>query len=215
MTPQQIEEISRQRYNAVNDTFWSQAEIFNYIYLACLELADEDYSVERLYTSSTIVGTADYDFPSNAIAVKRVTWNGRKLTKIDMIEDDVLTGLNQETTATGNPEYYYIWNQTFYLRPVPASVATLKIWTYNQPSMIVSATQDLEVPSQFHGRITNAVLKHMSAKDSNPTMAQYYDAAWERDKFEIKKAVRKMKRADKFTTTKDEQMVVETYIGGS
>lgn len=215
MTPSQIEEVARQSYNAVNDTFWSQAEIFNYIYLAQLEISGEEFSVERTYSTTTTIGTQDYDFPSNTVAIKRVTWDGRKLTKIDMIEDDVLTGLNQNTTDTGNPEFYWVWNKTIYLRPVPSSAATLKIWSFNEPSMISSATQTLDVPSQFHGRLANYILMKMAAKDSNPQMASYYRDLWLTDKDEIKREIKRIKRADKFTTVKDEQMVVETYIGGS
>src|SRR3990167_9776787 len=122
MTPAQIELSARRRYNAVNDTMWSESEMWDMIYGACLEVSDEGYVIERTYTVSTVASTQDYDFPTNTIAVKRATWDGRKLTRIDMIEDDALTGLNQTTTDTGNPEFYWIWNDTISLRPVPSSV---------------------------------------------------------------------------------------------
>jgi hypothetical protein len=215
MTPAEIELHARRRYNAVNDTFWSQQEIFDYIYAACLEVADEALAVQRLYSTSTVIGQQEYDFPGNTIAIKRVTWNGRKLTKIDMIEDDALTGLNQTTSDTGNPEFYWVWNETISLRPVPASVETLKVYSLNEPSSISTGTQTIEIPTQHHGRLINFVLHAMAAKDQNYDAAQWYLGQWNNDKLKIRQSVARMKRTDKFTTVKDENMVIETFIGGT
>jgi hypothetical protein len=214
MTPSEIELMCRRKYNSVNDSFWSEQEIFDLIYAAELELCDEGYVAERVYSTSTVIGTQEYDYPDYALAIKRVTWDGKKLTRIDMIEDDLVTGLNQTTTDTGNPEFYWIWNNVISLRPVPSSVATLKIWTYNQPSTISSGSQTLEVPTQYHARICNFVLSQMAAKDSNYNAATYYLNIWNADKIKIKQSMRKSKRTDKFTSVKDEQMQVETQIGG-
>lgn len=211
MTPAQIEEYARRRYNAVGDTFWSQEEIFQHIYDACLEMSRECLSVERTYSTTTVSGTQGYDFPTNAMAIKRVTWNGRKLTPMDMREDDAITGLNMATTDTGNPEFYWIWNQTIYLRPIPGSAQTLKLWTYNFPST-VTTTSTLEIPEQFHLKIPNYVNQQMALKDQNFTAAEYYSSLWERDKTDIKRWMKKMKRADGFATVKDENMIVETFI---
>lgn len=214
MTPEDIELAARRRYNAVNDTFWSQQEIFDLIYAACLEVADDAYCIERTYSTSTVAGTQEYDFPTSANAIKRVTWDGKKLTRIDMIEDDLITGLNQDTTDQGDPEYYWIWNNTISLRPVPSSVGTLKIWTYNTPSEITTATQDVEIPDVHHSRLLNFVLSSMAAKDSNYTAAQYYLALWEKDKIKIRQSMRRAKRGDKFTSVKSEELIAETQIGG-
>lgn len=214
MTPGELVTQARNRYNAIGDSFWSDSELYNLIYMAICEVADEGLVLERTYTTSTVSGTQEYDFPGNAISIKRVTWSGTKLTKIDMIEDDVVTGLNQATTETGNPEYYWIWQNTLSLRPIPGSVATLKVWAYIYPSTITSATQTLELPTQYHMRLLNYMLSAMCAKDSNFEAAVYYLNLWDRDKQLIKQSMRRQKRADKFTTVKDENMVVETYLGG-
>ena len=212
MTPSEVELTARRTYNAVNDTFWSQQEIFDYIYAACLEISEEGYVIERRYSSTTVSGTQEYDFPTNAIAIKRITWSGRKLTKIDMIEDDALTGLNQATTDTGNPEYYWIWDRTISLRPIPGSAATLRLWTYNVQGSITSASTTLEIPTQHHMRLVNYVLHRMAAKDSNYKASDYYLNIWREDKLQIKRSMRKLQRADKFTTVKDENLTVETFI---
>ena len=214
MTPAEIEEMARRRYNAVNDTFWAQDEIFDMIYAACLEICDEGHAVERVYTTPTVASTQGYDFPTNAISVKRITYEGVKLTPMDMRDDDALTAMNQNTTSTGTPAYYWIWDRTIYLRPVPAAVGTLKIWTYNKQNEISAATTTIEIPGQHHARLINPVLSGMAAKDSNFKAADWYLKLWEQDKVRIKMSMRKMKRADGFATVKDESLVIESRIGG-
>lgn len=211
MTPLELEEYARRRYNAVDDTFFSSAEIMDYIYHACQELAQESQVIERIYTTTTVASTQAYDFPTNAMSFKRVTWNGRKLALIDMREDDAITGMNQATTDTGDPEVYWIWNRAIYLRPIPSSAQTLKMWSFNFPSE-VSTTSTLEVPEQFHLKLANYVNQQMAVKDQNFIAAKYYGTLWEKDKLDVKRTMRKLKRGDGFSSTKDENMIVETII---
>lgn len=211
MTPTALEEYARQRYNAVNDTFWSQAEILNYMYVACMEMANRCGAIERTYSSTTVSGTQAYDFPTNAAEIKRVTWDGTKLIPIDMRDDDALTAMNQDTTDTGNPTYYWQWNNAVYLRPIPASAATLKVWARAFPgALTVSST--LEIPEQYHTRLANSILQQMAAKDQNFDAANYYGSAWRQDLEDVKQEMRRKKRADGFASVKDENLVVETSI---
>lgn len=207
MTPDELEEYCRQNYNAVNDTFWASSEIMNYIRHACTEIAQFGMVIERTYETATFDGTQGYDFPTNVKDVKRVTWNGKKLIPIDMRLDDAMTGMNMETTDTGNPESYWIWNRTIYLRPIPGSAETLKLWTHNFPAE-VSSTSTLDVPEEYHMDLADAVLQRMAAKDENFSAAQYYGAIWEKKKLEIRKDMRRKKRADGFATVKDENYVI-------
>lgn len=207
MTPDQLEEYSRQRYNAVNDTFWSSTEIMSYITAASNDLARDTFVIERTYETTTVSGTQGYDYPTNAKDIKRVTWNGVKLIPIDMRLDDAMTGMNMATTDTGNPESYFIWNRTIYLRPIPGSAATLKLWTHNYPST-VSSTSTLEVPDEYHYDLADCVNMHMALKDQNFTAATYYGQLWEKKKSDIRKDMRRKKRADGFATVKDENYVI-------
>ena len=212
MTPTQIETLARNRYNAVNDTFWSQAEIFTYLDGACLEVARECLLIERTYSATTVASTQEYAFPTNTIAIKRVTWNGLKLKPITMREDDGVTGLNMTTTATGTPQYYWTWNYTIALRPIPNAAYTLKIWSYNLPSAI-SSTSTLEVPSEFHWDLANYVNREMALKDSNMNAAQEYSMLWEKSVKQMKSWSKKRKRGDAFGQVQDEEQLVESYLG--
>lgn len=205
MTPSEIELMARRRFNAVNDTFFSQQEIFDYIYAACLKISDETGAIERVYTTSTVVDQQDYDYPTNTIGIKRVTYEGRRLEKIDMIEDDVITGLNQDTTATGSPLYYWTWENTISLRPIPAEVGTLKIWSLNEPSAITSASAVLEIPSVYHEKLVTYVLGCMKDKDKDYAGADREWAKFDDDVKRIRQSIRRLKRTDKFAVVKDEE----------
>lgn len=189
MTPTAIELYARNSYNAVNDTFWTQDEIFGYIYGASLIMAKDAKCIERTYTTTTGVGTQEYDFPTNVMGIKRITYGGMKLTQITMREDDQLTSYNQTITDQGTSAFYWIWNETISLRPIPGAATTLKLWTYNYPG-VVSVNSTLEIPERYHVELTNFVLMKMAAKDQNYEAAQYYEKKFDED---VKKVIRNMK----------------------
>lgn len=212
MTITQLLTSARRRYNSVNDSFFADEELINILYDACLDFARTTLCIERVYTTSTVASQQEYDYPTSAIAIKRIQYNGKKLQPINMRQDDSITALNQSTTATGDPQYYYIYNETIYLRPIPAGVGTLKIWTYNEAQELTVAST-LEIPTQFHLDLVDYMASEMAAKDLNFTTAKYYLEKWERRKAEAKKWTQKKKRTDGFGSVMDEEISIETYLG--
>jgi len=214
MTTQEVMTASRNKYNSVGDTFYSDAEIYDLIYEACLEFANECFSIiEATYTTTTVASTQEYAKPSLTIGISRVTYNGQKLQKIDMRDDDSLTLLNQSTTATGTPQYYYEWGDSIFLRPIPDAAQSLKIFSYNEPQAVTS-TSTLEIPTQFHRDLTNFVVSELCAKDENTNMAAFYDNKWKQGIARAKKYLQKKKRGDSFATVKNEDTLPVTFLGG-
>jgi hypothetical protein len=212
MTPLQINTAARQRYNAVGDSFWSDAEIYDLIYQACTELATKAYLIERYYTASTVADTQQYSYPTNAFAIKRITYDGVRLTRIDFRQDDMLTLWNQATTATGTPQYWAEFNQVFYLRPIPSAVGTLGVYAYAQPQTIIS-TSTLEIPDEWHMDLVYFINREMSAKNKNYEGAQYYGTLWEKT---VERAVQfgqRKKRGDSFAIVQDVDILPETIVG--
>lgn len=197
MSPTDIELAARNRYNAVGDSFWSQAEIFMLIYDACLDMARECFLIETTYTTSTVASQRAYDYPTNTISIKRIEYNNAKLEPVSFREDDYIVGYNQSVTSTGTPMYYSIWDETIYLRPTPSGVGTLTIYSYNEPSEVTS-TSTLEIPTQFHMDIVSYVVSEMCSKDQNYTGAQWFLNKWEKAKLSAKRYARKQKRGDSF-----------------
>lgn len=212
MTPTEIETAARNRYNSIGDSFFSSEEILSLMWDACLDITRECNLIERTYTTSTVASQQEYSFPTSTITIKRITYDGKKLKPISMREDDAITGLNQSTTSEGTPQYYFIWNETIYLRPIPSSIATLKIFTYNEPSQILTSST-LEIPTQFHLDLVDYIVSEMAAKDSNFTAAKYYADKWERSKTDVKKWQKRRLRGDSFATVQDEDAMIEGYLG--
>lgn len=210
MTPAQIEQAARERYNAVGETFWSSSEIMTLIYGACLELAIETLCIEQTYTTTTVSGTAEYAYPTNTISIKYITYNGIPVDPIDLDQGNSITLNTVTSNTTGSPLGYSIWNDTITLWPTPNDAQTLKIYSYNEPQEVTS-NSTLEVPSVFHLRLVNYVVSEMYAKDKDFSSAKYYKGIWENDKIHIKRWVAKRKRGHRFAAVKDEEALPGSY----
>ncbi len=182
------------------------------MYDACLQMARECKLVTNLYSTSTVADQQEYATPSNTISIKRVTYDGKKLRPITMREDDQITGFNQSSVSTGTPSYYWVWNEVIYLRPIPSAVATLKIWSFNEPS-VISITSSLEIPSQFHMDLVNYIVAEMAAKDSNFTAARHFLAKWEKSKSDAKRWAMKQNKGDSFNSVINEDMSSDNFLG--
>ena len=212
MTPTQVETSARNRYNAISDSFFSSSEILDYMWQACIDLTRETNLIENLYSTSTIVGQQVYAYPTYAIDVKRISYEGQKLKKITMREDDIVTGMQQATTDQGTPAFYYFWNKQIYLRPIPSAVGTLKIYTHNEPA-VITATSVLEIPTHFHMDLVYYICATMAMKDSNTDAYQLYEKKWAEVKDNAKKWARLNKRSDSYSTVQDEEQLYGAYLG--
>lgn len=212
MTPSEINEYARQQYNAVGDTFYTDAELYRHIFAAELELAMKAGCIKNVYTTSTVVSTQEYSRPSGAIIIKRISYEGTKLAPISMREDDAITLMNQATTQTGTPQFYYEWGASFFLRPVPDAVGTLKIYSVDKPQP-VTATSVLDVPDRYHDKIADYLLERMARKDKNYGGAKEFAASWADTVLEAIRHERRRLRGDQFTGIQDDAALAENVIG--
>ena len=165
MTVTQVLTAARNKYNAVGDSFFSDSELLTLLHEACIQINKKAKIIEATYSTSTVASQQEYAYPTNTVEIKRVTYDGRKLEPISFQDDDLITGYDQDTTSTGTPSTYFIWNETISLRPVPSAVGTLKIYSFNEPSeLTVSST--IEIPSLFHMDLVNFMVSEMAAKEA-------------------------------------------------
>lgn len=213
MTSAQIEASARNKYNATGDTFYTSAEIVDYIYQAQLELSQACPIIEAVYSTTSVASQREYSYPSNTSLIKRIEFNGKKLAPITFRDDDAVTGLNAATTSTGTPDFYATWNRTLYLRPVPATAAlTIKIFSINEPQVMTTSSA-LEVPSLFHMDIVDYVVSQMAYKDENTRVGQLYEGRWERAKARAVAWCRKRKRGDSFAAVQSEEQHAASQFG--
>lgn len=212
MTPQELVLYARQQYNAVGNTFFADEELFKHIWAAQMRLARDALCIQRVYTTSTVASQQEYSFPTNAIGVKRITCDGVKLHHITFREDDSLTLSNSTTTSTGRPQYFALWNKTLYLRPIPDSVYTVKIFTYNRPQEVTSSSS-LEVPEEYHQDLMDFILAKMCLKDQNFQGEASYMAKWNESVIRCKRDQKKLLRTESYTAVQDLELLPTTVIG--
>ncbi len=212
MTPLQLEQACRERYNAVGSTFWSSSEIFTLIYNAQMDFCNRTHAIESTYQTTTVADTQEYDLPSTVIAVKRATWKGFRLTPINQNDDDLITAFDTDTTSSGDPRYFWVWNNKIVLRPIPSSAETLKIWSHNMPET-VSSTSTLDISPAFHTWLIDYVVSFMVAKDENLVLARYYMDLWESNIVKAKNVIARNKRANGFNYVRDEDQIEVSVIG--
>lgn len=214
MTPAQVEEAARRRYNGEGDTFFSQDEVFKLIYEGELELATFGLVIEDTDTSITTVdGTRGYAFPTGFIAVKRIEYDGNKLQITDFREDDRLTLSNSSTTAKGSPQFYQIFAKTLYLRPIPDAAETLTIYGYKEPTLLTTASTTLSVPTEFHMDLVDFVSMMLCAKDKDYEGMAVYERRWMAAKNRARQWMRRRMRTDSYSVVKSEELLSVTVIG--
>jgi hypothetical protein len=215
VTPAQVEEAARRRYNAVNANFWVQDDVFKVIYEAEQILATEALCIEDTDTSiTTVAGTRAYGIPSLVIAIKRIEYDGAKLQKIDFREDDALTLNNADAAAQGNVQYYLEFDGQIFLRPLPSAAETLTIYCYKEATLLTTASTTLSVPVVCHTALIDYVVAQMAAKDGNYNLYDRMIERWEMNKIRLKQWFKKRKRTDSFAVVKDEENLAATILGG-
>jgi hypothetical protein len=215
MTLTELVTFIRQRYNAVGDNFFSDDEMYRYIWAAEMELAHKAYVIESTLTTTSVDGQREYAYPTNTLAIKRVTYNGRKLAYATFREDDTLTLGNSAATTEGEPIVYSLWDSTLYLRPIPdTSALSIVIFSYSEPQEVTSSSV-LEVPTIWQLGLADYCLHLMAGKDKNFQAAEMYKKAWDATVFEAIKWSRKRLRGDSFHSVKDESAMIEPPFIGS
>src|SRR4051794_5385415 len=121
MTPAQIEAAARNKYNSTGDTFYTSAEIVDYIYQAQLELAQVCPIIEAVYTTTSVASQQEYSYPTNTNTIKRVTYDGKKLPPISYRDEDTVPVLSPTTNPSPTHDFNADWNRALCLKNRPAA----------------------------------------------------------------------------------------------
>ena len=206
MTPTEIVTMARQLHNVVGDTFWTDTELYKLLTLACRDLANKANVIQRIFTTTSVSGTREYAYPSYARRIRRVEYGGKRLDSITIRDDDKLTFRDSDTTDTGEPSYYAIWNRTLYLRPTPDTDGiTIKVYTYAHAQEITS-TSVMEIPEFYHMQCVYFLIANMALKEKNFELYREHMAQWRIMVAEAIQDAAREKRADRFAETKTEDV---------
>lgn len=215
MTPAQILATIRNQVYETTAAFYTDAEIYSYMWQAEQDLAEITKSTEAKDTSVTSsTGTQLYNVPSTVAYIHRVEWDGVKLKKIDLTEEDALD-FNQygSTKQQGSPNFYFQWGNQIGLYPVPNDAKNVTMYYYAEPSVITSASTAFTLPSILHRYIPDYALYRMYAKDQDEGRAQFHRQQWEANLIRAKQLWSKRMNEDKYWVVRDTENYAQTELG--
>lgn len=210
MTVSQILEDARNNLNAVSDSFWSDNELLYKLYRVMLKVARETRCIENIYTTTTTASTAEYTKPTRSIEIWRVTYNGTKLQLIDHRQYDSINP--NSASSSGTPGYYFYFDDTLTLYPTPGSAVTLKIWSYDEPS-VPGLSSTLEIPTQYHDVLVDGLTSEMCPKDLGHPLTIYWAKKYSEGIREILAHRKRSKRGDRMAIVKLEENNVTGEFG--
>jgi hypothetical protein len=210
VTPSTLELYCRQRYNAINDAMFSEAEMLTYIWDAQMQLAKETWCIRDVYTTTTVASQQEYAFPTQTLAIKRLTVNGDEAEPRSL--EEVLDLTSSTATPTGLTYIYAIWNEVLYLGPTPDDAYTLKIFSVNEPAEVTTSST-LEVPTRYQMDLADYVNEQMCIKDKNYVGAQVYAGKWAEKVMKAKAQERKILRGQQFSWVRDSDRDLDVWGG--
>lgn len=210
MTPDEIVSYAKQNYNATGDDFFSDDELYKHIWQAESILARECNAIEDTYATTTVADQQEYTFPTDALAIKAASYDGRDLRRINF--KDFKRLYMENPTASGIPVAFSQFNRTLYLGPTPSDALDLELWTFNKPAEVTS-TSSLDVDEEFHLGIVNFLLWRMALKDQNFQLAAEYKALWDEEKQRCLSWSRKKLTAAGYNFVVDEDSLQMAWLG--
>jgi len=201
-----IQTRARERYNAVDDSFYSDQMLRDLIYDGQCILAKEGWVIEKTFTTPSVVGTREYPYPPTTLAIKEIRYDYLKIDKVKLL-DDPKTNV---TDPTGKPARYALWDDTIILYPTPDTAAeVIQIRAYTHPADITSNVSTIEVPEEYKEDLISYILMWMASKDQNLALSDRYALEWTKAVSRAKKQRQKRLRGDK------NSIVHDTYFGES
>lgn len=213
MLPSDIYNAACDLYNAVGDSYFSETLMLNWIWQGCHELAKKAWINEVLYTGTTTANQQTYSYPTNAIAIKRVSVNGKKLKRYTFRDDDAITLSNQSIVTTGWPIYYTDWDFSINMRPIPDSNYVLDIYYFSDEPQITSPSQELITPTLFHFDLVDYLLWRMFAKDKDIANMTLHAQLWQEHVKDCVAYKARLKKTDSFKTVQSEDTLPVTIMG--
>lgn len=216
MTPEQIKDTIRNQVYESTAAFYTDAEIYSYMWQAEQEIAQAIPCTETRDTTSltSVTSTEYYDLPSSVAYVHRVEWNSKKLKRIDFRDRDTLDYSGYGSSLSeGQPYAYYQWGTQIGLYPVPEDAKNITLYYYKTPTAITTSTTAFTVPDMFTQYIPDYALYRMYAKDQDDGRAQFHRQQWEANIVRAKQKWGQRQTSDYLYVVKDSDMYPETEVG--
>lgn len=177
MTPAQFVTVVRNRNNALNDSNWSDDEIYALLTNRCNEALSYIGLIESTSTVTSTAGTETIAYPSYCATIENVEYTNKRLRKVDFGRWDIYKARGT-SQPEGLPSMFTVWDEQIYLIPTPSSTGdAIKIW-YQQYHPDITSSSTILIPPILHPHLVHGVLADMYAKDLNVQLMQIYEQKW-------------------------------------
>lgn len=180
LTLSQFVNTVRERHNAVGDDHWSDDEIYQLLTNRLNEAISYTGLIDFTSTASSVASTQAYTLPTTCVYLQDVDYNYRKLRRIDFAEWDAYRSYGTGTPE-GTPDKYYVFGNSIYLIPTPATAIAdaIRYWGKQEHPFIDNSSQlTIDFPAHLVPHLGNGVISDMFAKDLNQGMATFYENMW-------------------------------------
>lgn len=215
MTPQQVIDTVRAQFYEDSAKFVSDLELRTYMWQAELLLASLLECSETIdNATTTVAGTQQYLKPNDASHILRVEWDGVKLKKIDITDQDAIDGGGYGASLSqANPTSYYEFGDYVWLYPVPSSAEALTFFYIREPELPEATDTTFDVPAFVSKYIPDYVLYRMYAKDQDNGRAGFHQQLWEQGLDRAKGEWARIKRRDMHSVVRNEDYYPSTDLG--
>lgn len=213
MTPAQSLSTIRNQLNETTANFFTDAEIYAYMWEAETLLAHEIGYVKKTTAHTTVTDQSVYTCPDNYVKIARVTYDGKKLKQVNDVDVDRLDGATYGSTVqSGKPEVYKKWGDDVTLWPTPEEDKELYFEFYKSPDQITTdSTLFTITDGAIQQMIGDYVLYKCFHKDLEVQKAEKHFAVWNANLSRAYMLARDRDGWDEMSTVKDE----DEYAAGS
>jgi len=185
MTPPNLLTLIRNRAAETSAGFWSNLEIYDYMWLGEIILAQRTGCTESSGTFDTVSGTREYTISTSVgtdvMTISRVTWYTYPLEKTDLNGVDVLEGVSYGSSGqSGQPTAYYEYANEIGFSPNPNAAQECKVFYRAKPVKLTASSTSFTVPDEYGNYLAEYCLYLMFMKDQElKTEAANYFSQWE------------------------------------
>lgn len=214
MSPQTLLASIRDEIVEATASFWTDAEVYRYMWHAEYILADATNCTEATTAITTITNQSDYTTPANVLHYLRVEYNNSTLKRIGKSDRDSLEFRpSGGTFSAGTPYCYLQFGDLTTLYPTPNAAKTVNIDFVKRPAEITTASTQFTIPEQFQFYIKDYAIYRCLSKDDKNQEAQIYLGLWNDNLKQARKEWTDRNGTGRFRTVKSEEFYPTTDLG--
>jgi hypothetical protein len=213
MTPAQVLSTCRDQLYEPTPGFWSDAELYTYMWQAEQEIALQIKCTPYTTALTSVTAQSMYTRPS-LYNIERLTWDSVKLKKIDMTQLDALQRVAYGGLyIIGRPMHYYELASTIGLWPIPSYSATINIWGTQIPAQVTTASSQFTVGEYFHPMLSNYVMYRAVMKDQDDGRTKFFKQQWDQDLIRAYTFWNSRQNADMYNVVREEDSYRTVELG--